>query len=80
MKRDILIPEKYGPTDMRGPGVESAREAGLIIPIDWPAGFVLEEFNSCVIYNEQLKLTQMLLRIVPPFGIRGGNGRDGTRS
>ena len=80
MKGDILIPDKYGPTDMRGPGVEAAREAGLILPMAWPAGLVLEEFKSCVIYNEQLKLTQMLLRIVPPFGIRGGNGRDGTRS
>ena len=56
-----MIPDKYGPTDMRGPGVEAAREAGLILPMDWPAGLVLEEFKSCVIYNEQLKLTQMLL-------------------
>src|SRR6516162_10919050 len=61
MKGDILIPDKHGPTDMRGPGVEAAREAGLILPMAWPAGLVLEEFKSCVIYNEQLKLTQMLL-------------------
>ncbi len=55
--------DKYGPIEMKGPGVDAAREIGLI-PIQLPHDFVLADFKPCVIYNDPLKLTQMILEDV----------------
>lgn len=53
--------EKFGPVAMAGPGVDAARELGFLLPIALPEGVELAEFKPCVVYNGELRLTQMLL-------------------
>lgn len=60
---DKVIP--FGPVPMQGPGVDAAREVGLLAPITLPEGVVFNpDFKPCVVYNEEMRLTQMLLEDV----------------